>query len=134
MTGAGRPSGQWGWAPPLALALTLALVALRRLDPAAWLPACLFRALTGWPCPTCGGTRCLIALAALDWKRAFLLNPLVTLAAWAIPVAALLGIAEWVLRRPLLPPERLCRQARAPLLLAGLVAANWLYLLLRGSP
>jgi len=50
---------------------------------------CMFKALTGLPCPTCGSTRVLGHLAAGDLIGAVLLNPLAALAsaglvAWAV--------------------------------------------------
>ncbi|GAB4247914.1 MAG: hypothetical protein OHK005_14360 [Candidatus Methylacidiphilales bacterium] len=44
------------------------------------LPGCLFKAATGLPCLTCGGTRAARALFAGDFAAAFLVNPLVALA------------------------------------------------------
>lgn len=42
-------------------------------------PRCTFHALTGIPCPTCGGTRCVRLLADGDWAQAFFFNPLLFL-------------------------------------------------------
>ena len=36
---------------------------------------CLFRAVTGHPCPGCGMTHALIALACGDWRAAWQFNP-----------------------------------------------------------
>ena len=47
----------------------------------AW--PCAIRQLTGLPCPTCGATRALAALASLDPFTAFRLNPLLTAATFA---------------------------------------------------
>lgn len=41
------------------------------------LDTCLFHRLTGHPCPTCGTTRGVLALARGAWREAFLWNPLV---------------------------------------------------------
>jgi hypothetical protein len=55
---------------------------------------CVFKAVTGWPCLTCGSTRALALLFARDVVGAFAMNPLATLLA-----AALLpwGVADGVL-------------------------------------
>jgi hypothetical protein len=39
------------------------------------MPFCLFRAVTGLPCPGCGVTRALIAIARGDYRKAWRLNP-----------------------------------------------------------
>lgn len=44
-------------------------------------PQCMFKALTGWLCPGCGGTRALYALANGQIGHALVLNPLVFLVA-----------------------------------------------------
>ena len=91
--------------------------------------ACWFRRLFGFPCPTCGGSRALLALlegrllAAIGW------NPLVT---------ALLCIAPaWILARLLLGRspslELRTREWRAlPALIVLFVAIDWAYVLARG--
>ncbi|MBI4911540.1 MAG: DUF2752 domain-containing protein [Acidobacteria bacterium] len=43
------------------------------------LETCLFHRVTGRPCPTCGGTRALVALAGGSVLEALGNNPLVTL-------------------------------------------------------
>ena len=37
--------------------------------------ACLWRALLGVPCPGCGMTHALLALARCDWRAAWQFNP-----------------------------------------------------------
>jgi hypothetical protein len=58
-------------------------------------PVCLFKAMTGLPCPACGSTRAVGRLFALDLGGAFAMNPLTTAAAlvlvpWAIADLVLL--------------------------------------------
>jgi hypothetical protein len=109
---------------PLAL-LTLwaAMVALIvALSPAGRpLPiTCIFRRLSGLPCPTCGSTRAVLALARLDPLEALRLNPLIASIALAIPVIALL----WAWRRPRISART------ATIAIVASIGANWAYLLL----
>jgi hypothetical protein len=83
----------WG-----AVGLATAVVALL-----AWatgsivLPVCVFKAVTGVPCITCGSTRAIAALAAGEVLAAVRWNPLAAAAALAavvyVPYAALTGLA-----------------------------------------
>ena len=82
----------------------------------AW--PCVFLNITGVPCPTCGTTRALAALAALDPLSAFRLNPLTTAAVLAaIPLPFV-----WSRFRPL--PHFFW------IALCCLIMLNWLYLCL----
>lgn len=64
-----------------ALIITIVVVGLIILygifDPAASIiaPKCLFKTLTGYDCPSCGGQRALHALLNGEVGRAFMLNP-----------------------------------------------------------
>jgi hypothetical protein len=106
---------------------------------AAWLrlpgPVCLFRKLTGWPCPLCGGTRAFRALAHGDWTVALWTSPLAVLLGlalgvwWLYHLASLMGVglpSRW----PAVP--RPWRQPLLWLLLAA-VLANWAYRLATGQ-
>jgi hypothetical protein len=53
---------------------------------------CLFALATGRPCPTCGGTRAVIALARFDVATALASNAVVTIVALAVVV---IGIVRW---------------------------------------
>lgn len=139
--GGARPAGvrfaAVAGAPPLgaifggigvAIAAAVALLGLHRLP----LTVCLFKGLTGLPCPTCGSTRALARLFGLDVAGAFALNPVVTLVA---VVMAAWALADLVL----LPSRRSLRMGLSPrlghLLRAGALAAfllNWVYLLVAG--
>jgi hypothetical protein len=95
----------------------------------AWQVLCPLRELTGIPCPTCFGTRALLALTAGDWRTALRLNPMV--AAGAI---GLLAGVPWAGATAVvgLPRARLSAGATAGLARAAVLAVlgNWLYLLL----
>ena len=58
------------------------------------IPGCPFKRLTGLACPTCGLTRCVMALGGGDWQAAFHWHPAAAGLATLLPVLAL-----WDLRR-----------------------------------
>ncbi len=96
---------------------------------AAASPSCLFRALTGVPCPTCGGTRALLALVRFDVPSALAWNPLVTLAALVFVLGGLVALARALTGRgvPDGPPPRWAGA------FAGLAfAANWAFVIATG--
>jgi len=103
-----------------ALAVLLARLAPARL--AAWLPPCPFRAVTGVPCPGCGITRALLALAQLRVGEALALHPFAPL---VVGLAALVAVRPAALQRT--------RPAWAGLALAGLLAL-WVMRLATGAP
>jgi len=95
---------------------------------------CVFKALTGWPCPTCGMTRSLIHLRQLDLVGAFLANPLIaTFALFAIAyvlyawVAILFGT-----RRIRLVVTRSWEPTLLRVLAVAVVLGNWIYLIAVG--
>lgn len=93
---------------------------------------CMLKALTGWPCPSCGSTRALARLSDFDLHGAFAMNPLATATALLVAAWALLDLALLPSRRAFVVelgpgPARLLRAA----VLAAL-AANWLYLVAAG--
>jgi len=112
-------------------ALATALVGLVHLDRLPF-TVCTFKALSGWACMTCGTTRALARLFALDLPGALALNPLVTvgvlaLVPWALADLALLSRGR-ALRVELAPG--VARVGRVAFVVA--VAANWAYLLAVG--
>ncbi len=93
------------------------------------LPRCAFKAVTGFPCFTCGSTRAILALGRLELFQAFQFNPFITLACVAVPVW--LGVA--LIRTTFASRLRLRLPVRVKsvlLLLAAAVIGNWIYLLL----
>ncbi len=65
----------------------LLLVAARILPVTQLAPDCVFKAMTGIPCPTCGSTRAVILLSQGHLLSAFRVNP----ATSAVVVAALVA-------------------------------------------
>jgi len=114
---------------------TIALVAvgLARVLPLTKLaPACLFRSLTGVPCPTCGTTRALMHFSRGEMAMAISENPLfvlfLTLALlyfFVNSIAALLRLPRVVIL--LSSVERNLLTAAA----GFSIAANWTYLVTR---
>ena len=98
----------------------------------AGIRVCPLRSLTGLPCPTCGATRAVLALACGDWQTAWFHHPLLTGLAIAsafyvcVAAATLLSIR----RLPVLRASRATWMVLA-IGLAVLVVVNWLYLLAR---
>ncbi len=115
-------------------AVATALVALSPLAPrlAGALPACLFKHLTGLPCPTCGAGRAALALARFDFPTAFAVSPLAA-AGWSLLVAGGLAAGLASLARVELPepPHQLPRPLRW--LLPAALLANWAYLIWSGA-
>jgi uncharacterized protein DUF2752 len=94
-------------------------------------PRCLFRALTGLPCVSCGLTRCTIAFLHGNFSTAWQWNPAGFLVVCALIVfdlyalivvvgrTARLRIVDWTVRE-----KRVTRIA-----IICLLALNWIYLL-----
>ena len=105
--------------------LAVAVFGLDRLP----FPVCAFKAITGFPCLTCGSTRAVGRLFAGDVWGAFAMNPLTTLVVF--------GIVPWGLADLLLLARRRALQvdlSRTAALAAqgtavALVLANWAYLI-----
>ena len=93
---------------------------------------CVFKGLTGLPCPTCGSTRAVGQLFRLDVAGALAMNPFTTLVAVVIAAWAVVDLL-------LLPRRRALRVSFSPSLgralrIAAFVFffANWVYLLVAG--
>lgn len=93
---------------------------------------CYFKAFTGLPCLTCGGTRAAARLLQLDPAGALAMNPLVTLAAFLLAAWATVDLVLMTRRRALrvdLSPAAL-RVLCVAVVLAAI--ANWAYLVAVG--
>ncbi len=107
----------------------LALFAGRFLPVLDLAPSCVFKALTGIPCPTCGSTRSIVYLSHGDVISAFLMNPLVGLCAAGAVLLLFYSIITLAFHAPrigVLFTEKEKDQVRRSAIL--LVLLNWLYL------
>ena len=111
--------------------LVLAVVWLALKFP--W-PHCIFLAITGHPCLTCGATRASIAFFHLDFSGAWKWNPLFfcVLCGWTL--FDVYAFVVLILRAPRLRIIEITAMERKSLraLLIVLLLANWIYLLSRG--
>lgn len=114
-------------APGAIFGLVVAAIFVARLSEHWHLPfmKCAFKATTGLPCVTCGGTRALRALSRGELAEAFWLNPLVIAGAFGSLICLLVWMAfpEWSLR----VKEKISEWPwfKVAILLALL---NWIYL------
>lgn len=107
----------------------LALVAGRCLPVLALAPTCVFRTLTGVPCPTCGSTRSIVFLSRGDLHSAIAMNPLVAVCAIAALLFMTYGLFALVFGMPRVDfalSEK--EKDRVRLAVVLLVLINWLYL------
>lgn len=93
-------------------------------------PACLWKSLTGLPCPLCGTTRAAVALARLEPLEALARYPLPTLVWIGFLGGGVAAGLSALFRRPPALPRRLPRWFGIGL--AGAVLANWIYSIATG--
>lgn len=99
------------------------------------MPACVFLAITGLPCPSCGMTRCFMAMSRLDFWTAWRMNPLGTALFVAMVCYAVYALIVVVGRLPRVRIEFASVWELRALLAAAvlLFAVNWAYLLVMGN-
>jgi hypothetical protein len=92
---------------------------------------CIFKSLTGYPCPTCGLTRAAIALARFDVLGALGRYPLPTLA-WMFLIGGGLLAAAMTLagRTPPCIPSKVPTWVKAALV--AVLLLNWAYSIATG--
>ena len=114
------------------LAAAVSAIALRPLWLAAapQLHACVFRSLTGIPCPSCGTTRAATAFLEGDLMTAFINNPLAALAGLLFVVGAPIAVI-WTTAKMSVPSLSNPLPTRVRIGAVFLIAANWLYLIAR---
>jgi hypothetical protein len=96
-------------------------------------PHCVFLALTGHPCVTCGATRCAIAFFQANFSGAWKWNPLVFVALCAISILDAYAFAVLIVRGRRLRLTNFSAGeknfVRVVIVIGVLV--NWMYLLSR---
>ncbi len=105
----------------------------------AWLsaglpwPHCLFLAVTGWPCVSCGATRAAIQLLHGHFLEAFRWNPLAFIAFSAVILFDIYAAIVLVARAPRLRISNATSTQKRSIrfLILIMLALNWIYLLTR---
>lgn len=96
------------------------------------LSGCRFREWSGWPCPTCGGSRAIHSLFHGRIGEAFLHNPLVVLGIAGLAAWFLLSLAvEVVGKREIEFILSRREKIAARILVVALPLINWAYLIWR---
>ena len=121
--------------------LALAVLSLSGAMVLAWVhwklptPVCPFHAITGQPCLTCGGTRCLRNVLAGHLVTGFEWNPLVFLGTVAAGLFAVYAAIVTTFRLPRIRIGTVSPRAALVLRLTvvAVLAANWIYLIFRFS-
>jgi hypothetical protein len=98
------------------------------------LPPCAFRAVTGCPCPTCGATRCVLALLHGRIAEAAGWNPLIFAGLGAFALVNLYAAAVLLGRLPRIRLSLSEVESRILcIVFAILLATNWVYVIRRGG-
>ena len=99
-------------------------------------PICLFHALTGHPCLTCGATRSAVAFFHAHFFAAFQWNPLAFVFYCALSIFNLYALAVIVMHWPRLRIVRLTAGEKKFIRgsIITLFALNWVYLLMTNPP
>ena len=94
-------------------------------------PSCPFLAVTGYPCLTCGATRCAIALAHGNFSAAWLWNPLALVALCTVALFDVYAAIVLIARVPRLRLVDWTATEKNAVRIGAVVfvAANWIYLL-----
>ena len=98
---------------------------------------CLFRQLTGIPCPSCGSTRSVLSLLHGDLIGALIWNPFGLILILIMAISPVWILVDLLVRRQSLyrfyiKSEQLLRRKWAMLLFIGLVLLNWIWNIMKG--
>ena len=112
---------------------SLCLLGVALATPGIQLPRCVFKTITGLPCPTCGVTRAIIALSRGDVDHAVFMNPLAAIACAAGVAYLLYAAVVLALRLPRFRPTVSAAGARRVRIAAvAAIATNWAWLIATG--
>jgi hypothetical protein len=94
-------------------------------------PRCPLLAITGYPCLTCGATRCAIAIGHGHFFQAWLWNPLALIGSCGLVVFDLYAAIVLVARLPRFRMVDWSRTQKNAVRVGviALILANWIYLL-----
>ncbi len=113
--------------------IALVMLGAGRLLPIlSFAPDCVFKGLTGIPCPTCGSTRSVVHLAHGDILSALAMNPLTTLcliSAIVYFIASLMSVAFDLPRINVILADKEKNVMRAGVVM--ILLAQWAYLIIR---
>jgi len=99
--------------------------------------ACLFKNISGIPCPSCGSTRSLEHLLTGKIKEAIFINPLGLFLALIMVLIPLWIFMDIIMNKDhfykfYLKKEAFIRQGKVAILLLLLVMANWIWNIYKG--
>jgi hypothetical protein len=94
------------------------------------LSACPFKVLTGYPCLTCGGTRCLSEMAHLSLWESFKYNPFVWLTVIGMIVFSLIVAFGILFKRGFSVTLTENEKKAIRIAIITLMAVNWIYLII----
>jgi hypothetical protein len=94
-------------------------------------PGCPFRDVTGYPCLTCGATRCAIALSHGNLPLAWSWNPLALVALCGVALFDLYAVVVLMTRGPRLRviDWRRAEKNAVRIAVIALIVVNWIYLI-----
>jgi Protein of unknown function (DUF2752) len=95
-------------------------------------PICVFHAITGHPCATCGATRSAIAFFHADFLSAWKWNPLAFITYCGLSIFDAYAFGVLALRAPRLRIANLTDREKifVRVAIVTLLALNWIYLLI----
>jgi hypothetical protein len=102
------------------------------IDAASGTDVCLFRRVTGIPCPSCGSTRSILHISRLEFREALYANPIGFLLAVCIILFPLWILYDLAKKKNSFyhfygSMEMVIRKRWVAALLIFLVAANWMW-------
>ena len=108
----------------------VAVAAARFLPVDLFAPACVFKSVTGFPCPACGSTRAVAHLAQGRFSSAVAMNPLVAAGFTAVILAFFYGLLTFLFSAPRLSLAlSSVEKDRVRGMAVLVVLLNWVYLL-----